>query len=221
MSAKRWGGPRSKRLAPVGYVGAGTVEFIADSSQGLRADGFFFMEMNTRLQVEHPVTEAITGVDLVALQFRVAAGEELPFDQEDLAINGHAVEARLYAEDPERGFLPSTGTLHALRFPAGEGIRVDAGVREGDAVTPHYDPMIAKLIAHGETREIALDRLSAALAETVIAGPRSNVAFLEGAGGRAGFSCRPLRHGLHRRQSRRPWRRRARSGRRGCPGAEP
>jgi 3-methylcrotonyl-CoA carboxylase alpha subunit len=163
----------------VGYVGAGTVEFIADNSQGLRPDAFYFMEMNTRLQVEHPVTEAVTGVDLVALQFRIAAGEPLPFDQEDLRIGGHAVEARIYAEDPERGFLPSTGTLHALRFPAGEGIRVDAGVRQGDAVTPHYDPMIAKLIAHGATREAALDRLSAALGETLIAGPRSNVAFLK------------------------------------------
>jgi 3-methylcrotonyl-CoA carboxylase alpha subunit len=118
----------------VGYVGAGTVEFIADGSKGLTPDGFFFMEMNTRLQVEHPVTEAITGLDLVELQFRVAGGERLPFTQGDLAINGHAVEARLYAEDPERGFLPSTGRLWALRFPEGEGLRVDTGVVEGDSV---------------------------------------------------------------------------------------
>ncbi len=162
----------------VGYVGAGTVEFIADGSKGLTPDGFFFMEMNTRLQVEHPVTEAITGLDLVELQFRAAAGETLPFAQSDLAIRGHAVEARLYAEDPERGFLPSTGTLHALRLPEGEGIRVDTGVVEGDAVTPFYDPMIAKVIAHAPTREEALDRLAAALDATVVAGPRSNAPFL-------------------------------------------
>jgi 3-methylcrotonyl-CoA carboxylase alpha subunit len=164
----------------VGYVGAGTVEFIADGRDGLRPDRFFFMEMNTRLQVEHPVTEAITGLDLVELQFRVAAGEKLPFTQEDLAIRGHAVEARLYAEDPEREFLPSTGKLWALRFPDGEGLRVDSGVREGDAVTPFYDPMIAKLIAHGATRDQALDRLAAALGETVVAGPKTNLAFLKG-----------------------------------------
>ncbi len=162
----------------VGYVGAGTVEFIADGREGLRADRFFFMEMNTRLQVEHPVTEAITGLDLVELQFRVASGEPLPFRQDDLAIRGHAVEARLYAEDPAGGFLPSTGKLWALRLPEGEGIRVDTGVREGDVVTPFYDPMIAKVIAHGATRTQALDRLSAALGRTLIAGPKSNVAFL-------------------------------------------
>jgi 3-methylcrotonyl-CoA carboxylase alpha subunit len=171
----------------VGYVGAGTVEFIADGSRGLRPDGFFFMEMNTRLQVEHPVTEAITGLDLVELQLRVAAGESLPFAQGDLAIQGHAVEARLYAEDPERGFLPSTGRLWALRLPDGEGIRVDSGVEEGSVVTPFYDPMIAKVIAHGATRDEALDRLSAALAATVVAGPRSNAAFLRRLADAPGF----------------------------------
>ena len=121
----------------VGYVGAGTVEFIADGREGLRPDRFYFMEMNTRLQVEHPVTEAITGLDLVELQFRAAAGETLPFSQDDLAIDGHAVEARLYAEDPEKEFLPSTGKLWALEFPEGEGIRIDTGVeagRRGDAL---------------------------------------------------------------------------------------
>jgi 3-methylcrotonyl-CoA carboxylase alpha subunit len=162
----------------VGYVGAGTVEFIADGREGLRADRFFFMEMNTRLQVEHPVTEAITGLDLVELQFRAAAGETLPFAQEDLTIQGHAVEARLYAEDPEREFLPSTGKLWALQFPDAEGIRVDTGVRAGDEVTPYYDPMIAKVIAHGATRDEALTRLSDALGETLVAGPKTNVAFL-------------------------------------------
>ncbi len=163
----------------VGYVGAGTVEFIADGREGLRPDRFYFMEMNTRLQVEHPVTEAITGLDLVELQFRVAAGERLPFAQADLAIDGHAVEARLYAEDPEREFLPSTGRLWALELPERHGIRVDAGVEAGDEVTPFYDPMIAKVIAHAATREEALDRLAGALGETVVAGPKTNAAFLK------------------------------------------
>jgi 3-methylcrotonyl-CoA carboxylase alpha subunit len=163
----------------VGYVGAGTVEFIADGSNGLQADRFYFMEMNTRLQVEHPVTEAITGLDLVELQLRAASGEKLPFTQDDLAIHGHAVEARLYAEDPERGFLPSTGRLWALELPQGVGIRVDTGVSAGDSVTPYYDPMIAKIIAHGATRDEALDRLSAALGQTIVAGPKTNTAFLK------------------------------------------
>ncbi|CAN1556307.1 COG4770 Acetyl/propionyl-CoA carboxylase, alpha subunit [Rhabdaerophilaceae bacterium] len=162
----------------VGYFGAGTIEFIADGSKGLRADGFYFMEMNTRLQVEHPVTEMITGFDLVELQLRVAAGERLPVTQGQLAIHGHAVEARLYAEEPERGFLPSTGKLHALRLPAGEGIRVDSGVIEGGEVTPFYDPMIAKLIAWGPDRNTALDRLRDALDTTIVAGPKTNVRFL-------------------------------------------
>ncbi len=129
-----------------------------------------FMEMNTRLQVEHPVTEMITGFDLVELQLRVAAGEKLPVTQTDLAIHGHAVEARLYAEEPERGFLPSTGKLHALRLPQGEGLRIDSGVAEGGEVTPFYDPMIAKIIAHGPDRETALNRLGLALANTIVAG---------------------------------------------------
>ena len=163
----------------VGYVGAGTVEFIADGREGLRADRFYFMEMNTRLQVEHPVTEAITGLDLVELQFRAASGETLPFTQDDLAIDGHAVEARLYAEDPEKEFLPSTGKLWALKFPEGEGIRIDTGVQARDEVTPYYDPMIAKVIAHGATRDEALTRLANALGETIVAGPKTNVAFLK------------------------------------------
>ncbi|PTM57409.1 acetyl/propionyl/methylcrotonyl-CoA carboxylase subunit alpha [Phreatobacter oligotrophus] len=174
----------------VGYVGAGTVEFIADGSNGLDPTKFWFMEMNTRLQVEHPVTEAITGQDLVEWQLRVAAGEPLPLSQENLAIHGHAVEARLYAEDPEKGFLPSTGTLHALEFGAAEGVRIDTGVEEGAEVSPYYDPMIAKVIARGATRDEALDRLGQALAGTVVAGPRTNVTFLtaltEAEGFRAG-----------------------------------
>ncbi|TVR10495.1 MAG: acetyl-CoA carboxylase biotin carboxylase subunit [Salinarimonadaceae bacterium] len=163
----------------VDYVGAGTVEFIADGREGLRPDRFYFMEMNTRLQVEHPVTEAITGLDLVELQFRVAAGEPLPFTQAEVPLEGHAVEARLYAEDPEKGFLPSTGRLWALEFPEDFGIRVDSGVEAGDEVTPYYDPMIAKIIARGADRAEALDRLSKALSETVVAGPRTNAAFLK------------------------------------------
>jgi 3-methylcrotonyl-CoA carboxylase alpha subunit len=163
-----------KAAKAVGYVGAGTVEFIAEGS----LKGFWFMEMNTRLQVEHPVTEAITGLDLVEWQFRVAAGGRLPLAQAHVPLNGHAVEARLYAEDPEHGFLPSTGKLVALELPTGDGIRVDTGVEEGSEVTPFYDPMIAKVIAHADTREAALDRLASALDRTIVAGPRSNVAFL-------------------------------------------
>jgi 3-methylcrotonyl-CoA carboxylase alpha subunit len=162
----------------VGYRGAGTVEFIADGAGGLKEDGFWFMEMNTRLQVEHPVTEAVTGLDLVEWQFRVAAGETLPLTQDRVRLVGHAVEARLYAEDPERGFLPSTGRLVALDLPQGEGLRIDSGVEAGDAVTPFYDPMIAKVIAHAPTRDAALDMLAAALERTIVAGPRTNAGFL-------------------------------------------
>ena len=163
----------------VGYQGAGTVEFIADGAQGLRPNGFWFMEMNTRLQVEHPVTEAITGLDLVELQFRVAAGEPLALTQDEVRIDGHAAEARLYAEDPERNFLPSTGKLTTLEFPTAEGIRIDTGVEAGSVVSPWYDPMIAKVIAHGRDRSEALSRLAAALGDTVIIGPHANAAFLK------------------------------------------
>ena len=165
-----------KAAKAVGYSGAGTVEFIADASDGLQADRFWFMEMNTRLQVEHPVTEAITGFDLVEWQLRVASGETLPAAQKDIRIDGHAVEARLYAEDPANGFLPSIGKLERLRLP--DSVRVDSGVREGDTVTPFYDPMIAKVIAHDSTREGALVKLASALAAAEIAGPRTNNAFL-------------------------------------------
>ncbi len=152
------------------------MEFIVDGSRGLHPDGFWFMEMNTRLQVEHPVTEAITGVDLVEWQLRVAAGEPLPHRQEELAISGHAFEARLYAEDPARGFLPATGTLTHLEFPP--GVRVDAGVRAGDAISPWYDPMIAKLVVHGPTRATALGALARALEASRIAGTVTNLGFL-------------------------------------------
>jgi len=155
----------------VGYVGAGTVEFIAEG------ENFYFMEMNTRLQVEHPVTEAITGLDLVEWQICVARGEVLPKSQSDLAIDGHAMEVRLYAEDPARDFLPQTGTLHHLRFP--EETRVDSGIREGDAVSIHYDPMIAKIIAHGADRAEAVARLRRALAATEVGGLATNLDFLQ------------------------------------------
>jgi len=158
----------------VGYVGAGTVEFIANQ------DGsFYFMEMNTRLQVEHPVTEEITGLDLVEWQLRVAHGEPLPMLQDELAINGHAIEARIYAENPAKGFLPSIGRLHHMRMPVEDGpVRIDSGVREGDEISPFYDPMIAKLIVWGETRAAALRSMAAALRECEIAGVHTNVEFL-------------------------------------------
>ncbi len=162
----------------IGYVGAGTVEFIAADTFA-RDGAFYFMEMNTRLQVEHPVTEMITGCDLVEWQLRVAAGEPLPKKQGELAIDGHAIEARIYAEDPDRGFLPSIGRLvHLALPPTGAEVRVDTGVRAGDEITPYYDPMIAKLIVHGEDRAAALRRLSDALAAYEIVGVATNVAFL-------------------------------------------
>jgi len=166
----------------VNYVGAGTVEFIVEQ----REDGsmqFFFMEMNTRLQVEHPVTEAITGQDLVEWQLRVASGEPLPLRQDQLVLSGHAIEARICAESPDNNFLPATGTLHVYGLPACTSfergvVRVDSGVRQGDAISPFYDSMVAKLIVHGDTREQALARLDAALAHTHIVGPSTNVQFL-------------------------------------------
>lgn len=161
-----------------GYVGAGTVEFIADAANGLKPGGFWFLEMNTRLQVEHPVTEAVTGIDLVEWQFLIAAGEKLPLTQTQVKFDGHAVEARIYAEDPERGFLPSTGKILAFNFPQAAGLRVDTGVESGSSITPYYDPMMAKMIAHGASRAEAVDRLTAGLDAAVVIGPRSNLGFL-------------------------------------------
>ena len=178
----------------IGYAGAGTVEFIVDGSRGLRSDGFWFMEMNTRLQVEHPVTEAITGVDLVEWQLRVASGEGLPKRQDELQINGHAFEARLYAEDVPKGFLPATGRLAHLRFP--EGARADTGVRAGDEISPHYDPMIAKLITHGATRAGALRRLSSALRDCEVAGTVTNLGFLGALAAHEGFAAGEVDTGL-------------------------
>ncbi len=161
----------------IGYSGAGTVEFIADASEGLSMDRFWFMEMNTRLQVEHPVTEAITGVDLVEWQLRVASGEPLPKRQDELSIKGWAFEARLYAESPARGFLPSTGRINRLALPESLA-RVDSGIREGDLISPFYDPMIAKIIVHTERRESALEKLAAALERTDVSGVETNCQFL-------------------------------------------
>jgi 3-methylcrotonyl-CoA carboxylase alpha subunit len=168
----------------VGYVGAGTVEFVAEElgDGDIRA---YFMEMNTRLQVEHPVTEAITGIDLVEWQLRVADGQPLPLTQQQLAMRGHAIEARICAENPEGGFLPATGTMRFARWPTHVSFersdtlpRIDRGFDEGDAISPHYDSMIAKLIVWGENRRQALARLDAALAQTHIVGLATNVAFL-------------------------------------------
>jgi acetyl/propionyl-CoA carboxylase alpha subunit len=159
-----------------GYRNAGTVEFLLE---GAGEDArFYFLEMNTRLQVEHPVTEAVAGIDLVHAQLRVAAGLELPWTQSDLRQRGHAIECRVYAEDPSAGYLPQAGRILLYRQPVRPGIRVDAGVVEGSEVPVHYDPMIAKVIAHAETRDAAIDRMRAALAEFIILGLPTNIAFL-------------------------------------------
>ncbi|MYF27689.1 MAG: ATP-grasp domain-containing protein [Gammaproteobacteria bacterium] len=163
----------------VGYVGAGTVEFVTEAGK------FYFLEMNTRLQVEHPVTEAVTGLDLVEWQLRIAAGELLPFDQDETSLDGHAVEARIYAENPRRNFLPSTGSLHWVRFPG--TVRVDTGVRTGSEVSAHYDPMMAKVVAHGADRQQAVARLRAALRAVEIAGVEHNVAWLANVLGHPAF----------------------------------
>jgi acetyl-CoA/propionyl-CoA carboxylase biotin carboxyl carrier protein len=159
----------------VDYVGAGTVEFIVSAD---RPDEFFFMEMNTRLQVEHPVTEAITGLDLVEWQLRVAAGEKLAFAQDDIVLNGHAMEARVYAEDPARGFLPTGGRVLQVFEPSGAGVRVDSSLLAGTVVGSDYDPMLSKVIAHGTDREEALARLDRALAQTAVLGVQTNIEFL-------------------------------------------
>ena len=178
----------------INYKGAGTVEFIVDGSDGLHPDRFWFMEMNTRLQVEHPVTEAVTGVDLVEWQLRVGAGEPLPKNQAELHLNGHAFEARLYAEDAENGFLPVSGRLDHLQFSV--DARNDTGVRPGDEVSPFYDPMIAKITTHGATREVALSKLSAALLATEVAGTITNLIFLGRLARHSGFAKGQVDTGL-------------------------
>ncbi|MFO1175650.1 MAG: biotin carboxylase N-terminal domain-containing protein [Paracoccaceae bacterium] len=188
------GGAAVRAAEAIGYAGAGTIEFIVDGSEGLRPDRFWFMEMNTRLQVEHPVTEAITGVDLVEWQLRVASGEPLPARQDDLRITGHAFEARLYAEDVAAGFLPATGRLDHLAFPP--GARIETGVRPGDVISPWYDPMIAKIVTHGPTRAAALGQLETALAATEVAGAVTNLGFLSALTRHPGFRAGKVDTGL-------------------------
>ena len=175
--AGRIGEDYVKAAKAADYQGAGTIEFIADASAGLRADRVWFMEMNTRLQVEHPVTEAVTGQDLVEWQFRVADGETLPLSQDQITLNGHAIEARLYAENPETGFLPSIGRLTHYNLPA-QDIRIDSAVEQGSPVTPYYDPMIGKFIAHAPNRAAAAARLAAACRAVEIWPVKTNAAFL-------------------------------------------
>jgi 3-methylcrotonyl-CoA carboxylase alpha subunit len=186
-----------KAAKAIKYSGAGTIEFIVDASDGLKADRFWFMEMNTRLQVEHPVSEMVTGIDLVEWQLRVAAGEALPKAQNQIALDGHAFEARIYAEDPAKGFLPATGTLHHLKFPPQDAdLRVETGVRAGDAISPFYDPMIAKLVVHADSRTAALQALDTALAATEIAGSVTNIAFLAALARDADFAAGDVDTGL-------------------------
>ena len=179
----------------VAYVGAGTVEFL------LGADGqFYFLEMNTRLQVEHPVTELVTGLDLVRTQIRVAEGHPLPWRQEDLRSQGHAIECRIYAEDPERGFLPSLGVLADLVEPGGPGVRIDTGVRRGDEISMHYDPMIAKLSVHAGDRAAAIDRARTALRGYAVLGVATNVEYLDAILADGEFAAGRLHTGLLEQQ---------------------
>ena len=188
-----------KAALAVGYRGAGTVEFIVDASEGLRADRFYFMEMNTRLQVEHPVTEAITGLDLVEWQVRVAAGEKFTRKQADIGFRGHAFEARIYAEDAAKNFAPAIGRLAALELPHGLA-RVDTGVRAGDEITPYYDPMIAKVIVHGRDRQTALRKLVRALEATRASGSITNIAFLTALARHPAFAAGDVDTGLIERE---------------------
>ena len=195
-------GAAVKAAKAIHYSGAGTIEFIADASDGLQPDRFWFMEMNTRLQVEHPVTEMVTGLDLVEWQLRVAAGEKLPKTQDEIALSGHAFEARIYAEDASRGFLPATGTLHHLKFPeAGPALRVETGVRAGDAISPFYDPMIAKLVVHGPDRAAALGALSRSAGRDRDRRFGHQHRIPRRAGARPRFRVRRRRHGTHRPQA--------------------
>jgi acetyl-CoA carboxylase, biotin carboxylase subunit len=169
---ERMGGLALALVKRAGYLNAGTLEFLVDKDRNP-----YFLEMNTRLQVEHPVTEMVTGVDLVKLQIRVAQGERLPFAQGDLRQSGHAIECRVYAEDPDNSFLPSPGIIHALRVPGGPGIRDDSGVYEGATVSIHYDPLVSKLVAHGVDREEALQRMRRAVAEYSVLGIKTTLPF--------------------------------------------
>lgn len=179
----RMGAAAVEAARAIAYEGAGTVEFLLDANSD-----FYFLEMNTRLQVEHPVTELVTGRDLVALQLSVAQGDPLGFSQQNVTLTGHAIEVRLYAEDPSAGFLPSTGEILKLNVPMAEGIRIDSGIRQGQTVSPFYDPMLAKIIAYGPTRDQARQRLLTALAGTILFGPASNRDFLHAVLGRKSFA---------------------------------
>ncbi|MEP4031283.1 acetyl/propionyl/methylcrotonyl-CoA carboxylase subunit alpha [Roseibium polysiphoniae] len=192
---KAMGEAAVKAAKAIDYAGAGTIEFIADVSEGLNSDRFYFMEMNTRLQVEHPVTEMITGEDLVEWQLQVAAGAPLPKSQDELSFSGWAFEARLYAEDAPKGFLPAIGTLSHLRLPDTYA-RIDSGVRSGDEITPFYDPMIAKVIVHGPTREAALGKLLGTLEDTQVAGCVTNTGFLANLCRHKGFASGDVDTGL-------------------------
>jgi 3-methylcrotonyl-CoA carboxylase alpha subunit len=187
-----------KAAKQIDYFGAGTIEFIVDGSGPLRADGFWFMEMNTRLQVEHPVTEAVTGTDLVAWQLRVASGEALPLKQDEITLNGHAFEARIYAEDPTADFKPAPGTLSSLQFNT--NARIDTGVESGDVVSPFYDPMIAKITTHAADRETALNALVDGLQNTVAAGTPTNLGFLSRLATDTDFATAKLDTGLIERK---------------------
>jgi acetyl-CoA carboxylase biotin carboxylase subunit len=175
----------------VGYTSAGTVELVVDKHRN-----FYFLEMNTRLQVEHPVTEMTTGIDLVEQQLRVAVGQALPFEQRDVALEGHAIEVRIYAEDADSGYLPATGKLFKVRFPSGEGVRVDYGVVEGQEIGAAFDPMIAKLITHGASRDQAIERMCRALEETVLLGPITNIDFLRRVVGHPEFKAGRIHTGF-------------------------
>ena len=208
-----------KAAAAVSYVGAGTVEFVSDGKDT------FFIEMNTRLQVEHPVTELITGIDLVEWQLRVAFGEKLPLMQNQIRLNGHAIEARVYAENPNKTFMPSVGRIKTWRTPPEvDGLRIDAGYREGDAVSPNYDAMLAKIVAWAPTREAAICRLNRGIEETDVRGVVTNIPFLSALVTHAGRTRQRGRHGVHRASSSRPdpafsgtGRDRTRGIRRRCP----
>jgi len=167
----RMGGAAADAARAVGYDSAGTIEFLLEDGE------FYFMEMNTRIQVEHPVTEMVTGVDLIRQMIRVAAGEELPFAQEDIVLSGHAIECRINAEDPAKGFMPFAGTIGALNLPGGIGVRVDSHVYQGYAIPPYYDSLLAKLIVHAPNRQMAIDRMRRALAEFVVEGVRTTIPF--------------------------------------------
>jgi acetyl/propionyl-CoA carboxylase alpha subunit len=202
---KKMGEAAVKAAKAVGYYNAGTVEFIfnpSDSTPALSGDeGFYFLEMNTRLQVEHPVTELTTGLDLVQWQIRVAAGEHFPYQQEGLSQHGHAIECRVYAEDPANGFLPSTGKLLQYIEPRGPGIRVDSGFRAGDTVTHFYDPMLAKLIVHAENRESAIQKMQAALRDFIVHGVVTNIDFLQDVLSHSDFADGKSPHGGWKRTS--------------------